>query len=123
MEKTTKKYSVTDQYSDLKTMFEGGEGQTENFDSLSSELINQLGELSTHGVKETEGITINLWKDRVWFLIEKAGLLPKYKDLGDSEYKEIVDVWYKGEEGSDEEEGDGLDEEEAYLNSDTDIEL
>jgi hypothetical protein len=51
------------------------------------------------GVTEVEGLQIDKWKDRVWNLIENAGLLPEYRDEeDDSKFVEIVDTWYTDED-------------------------
>ena len=90
-------FPVTNQFLNLKSMIKSVDLDLELFDQLSSDLINQLGILTQHGVKEVEGIDINLWKDRVWFLIEKVGLLPplaKHELLYEEE-EGGNDDWYK----------------------------
>jgi hypothetical protein len=48
-----------------------------------------------HGITEIEGKSLDAWKDRVWNLIENAGLLPEYRDEEDeSGFIEITDNWY-----------------------------
>jgi hypothetical protein len=68
------------------------------FDTLSTSLINTLGELTTRGVIEIEGLHIDKWKDRVWNLIENAGLLPEYSEEETTEVVEILDTWYTNED-------------------------
>lgn len=99
MAQTKSKNPITNQFLAIKEMYKGGEMDIELFDTLSRDLINTLGELTFHGVKEVEGKDINLWKDRVWNLIENAGLLPEYNEEDDDAiFEEIVDDWYELED-------------------------
>ena len=108
------KVSITNQYLELKSMVDSEKFDVEAFDQWSMSLINYLGELSLHGITKIEGLNMNLWKDRVWFLIEKAGLLPEYREPNpDLELEETIDLWYKEEEEEEE-----IDEEEAYQDRD-----
>jgi sulfur transfer protein SufE len=50
------------------------------------------------GITEVEGLHIDKWKDRVWNLIENAGLLPEYNDEETTEMVEILDTWYTSED-------------------------
>lgn len=45
-------------------------------DKMFDLCIVQLSKETINGVKEIEGVDINLWKTRVWTAVEKAGLLP-----------------------------------------------
>jgi len=86
---------ITNQFLALKEMYKGGNMDLELFNLLSTDLINTLGELTMHGITEIEGKSLDAWKDRVWNLIENAGLLPEYKDEDDeSGFIEITDKWY-----------------------------
>ena len=89
------KNPITNQFLALKEMYKGGKMDLELFDLLSRDLINTLGELTMHGITEIEGKSLDAWKDRVWNLIENAGLLPEYKDEEDEGgFIEITDNWY-----------------------------
>lgn len=91
-------YKVDIKFADLKEMFKKGDWG-EEFNSLSLEILDYLGELTFRGIPgdtKIEGITIDLWKDRVFHLIERAGLLPEYTDI-DEEEEEVQDDWYKNE--------------------------
>lgn len=70
----------------------------EAFDALSMDLINLLGEITMADITEVEGLHIDKWKDRVWNLIENAGLLPEYKGEDEEKFVEIVDTWYTDED-------------------------
>jgi hypothetical protein len=41
---------------------------------------------------------LDKWKDRVWNLIENAGLLPEYSEEETEDLVEILDTWYSTEE-------------------------
>jgi hypothetical protein len=94
------KFPITNQFLTLKNMFKDGVTNLEEFDYLSAKLLVDLTELTEHGVKgddKIEGVNLDLWKDRVWHLIERTGLLPEYKETEDEveEYEEEEDEWYK----------------------------
>ena len=61
-------------------------------DELTSDLIAHLAQLTERGITEVDGVSIDLYKDRVWWVVEKVGLLPEYKDEEEEE-EEIVDDW------------------------------
>jgi hypothetical protein len=56
--------------------------------------------LTDNGVEEIEGVSIDLYKDRTWWLIEKLGLLPEYRDEDEDldELDEVEDTYYKDED-------------------------
>jgi hypothetical protein len=96
------KFPITNQFLTLKNMFKDGVTNLEEFDYLSAKLLVDLTELTEHGVKgddKIEGVNLDLWKDRVWHLIERTGLLPEYKETEDEveEYEEEEDEWYKND--------------------------
>jgi hypothetical protein len=64
-------------------------------DGLTCDLIAHLAQLTQNGVTEVEGVPIDLYKDRTFWLIEKLGLLPEYRDE-DIEFDgdEIKDNYY-----------------------------
>jgi hypothetical protein len=98
MSKIKKENPITNQFLVLKEMYKKGPMDLEKFDDLSSNLIAQLSELTVRGLKEVEGETLDKWKDRVWNLIENAGLLPEYSEEETEELVEILDTWYSTEE-------------------------
>jgi hypothetical protein len=55
----------------------------EELDTLTCQLITDLAELTEAGITEIEGVSVDLMKDRVWWVVEKLGLLPEYKDEDD----------------------------------------
>jgi hypothetical protein len=75
-------------------MYKSKNFDIELFDEMSTNMIAILGEYTMRGIDEIERIPIEKWKDRVWNLIENAGLLPEYKDEDDYILEEIIDNWY-----------------------------
>jgi hypothetical protein len=99
MSKSKEENPITNRFLVLKEMYKGDSPiDIDLFDILSTSLINTLGELTTRGVIEIEGLHIDKWKDRVWNLIENAGLLPEYNDEETTEVVEILDTWYTNED-------------------------
>jgi len=95
---------VTPKWLKIKAMYEAGtNGSSEygtNFeikgelDELCLEFIDMIGDI-THemGFDATvEGVHLNLWKERIWSLVENAGLLPNIAWKDELE-DEIEDTW------------------------------
>lgn len=99
MSKSREENPITNRFLVLKEMYKGDSPiDIDLFDTLSTSLINTLGELTTRGIVEIEGLHIDKWKDRVWNLIENAGLLPEYNEEETTEMVEILDTWYTDED-------------------------
>jgi hypothetical protein len=97
MSKSKVKFPITNRFETIKSMYKNRNKDgfdLEAFDALSMDLINLLGECTMAGVTQIEGLHIDKWKDRVWNLIENAGLLPEYKEEDDDMLVEVVDNWY-----------------------------
>lgn len=93
-------FPITNQFLDLKQMFKSGVKDIEVFENLSGQLIITLAELTGEGYSGDEiieGVKLDLWKDRVWHLVERAGLLPEYKDEETQDFVSTLegDVWYQ----------------------------
>jgi hypothetical protein len=98
MSKSKTKFPITNRFEIIKAMYKNRNKNgfdLEAFDALSMDLINLLGECTTAGVTQIEGLHIDKWKDRVWNLIENAGLLPEYKEEDEDIFVEVVDNWYE----------------------------
>lgn len=71
----------------------------EEIDQLTCQLIADLADLTMAGVTEIDGVSIDLYKDRVFWVVEKVGLLPPYKDeddiFDDEDDFEEEDDYYK----------------------------
>jgi hypothetical protein len=90
------KHTIEIKFLDLKTKFKAGKLTTDEIDNLTCELILYLTLLTENGIKEINGVSIDLYKDRVFWIVEKAGLLPEYRDPEDEfEDIEIEDDYYK----------------------------
>jgi hypothetical protein len=96
--KSLTKFPFTNKFESLKQMYKGKNFDIDVFDGISTNLIAILGEYTMRGATEIEGITVEKWKDRVWNLIENAGLLPEYKDEDDYVFNEVIDTWYDEED-------------------------
>jgi hypothetical protein len=95
------KHTIEVRYSDLKTRFKSGELSIEEVDQITCELIAELAVLTERGITEINGTSIDLYKDRVWWIVEKAGLLPEYRDEEDDVDEEDLDEeddYYKVED-------------------------
>lgn len=91
------KHTIEIKYLDLKKRFKAKQITTEEVDQITCELIADLAVLTDRGFTEINGTSIDLMKDRVWWIIELAGLLPEYRDE-DIEEVEEVDDYYKVED-------------------------
>ena len=95
------KHSIEVKFLDLKTRFKSGEMNIEEVDQVTCELIAELAVLTINGITEINGVSIDLYKDRVWWIVEKAGLLPEYRDdedFIDESDEEEEDDYYKVED-------------------------
>ena len=48
-----------------------------------------------------DGVPIDIYKDRVWWVVEKIGLLPEYRNEEENIEEEIIDDWESYEEEDD----------------------
>jgi hypothetical protein len=95
------KHTIEVKYLDLKTRFKAGTISIEEVDQITCELIAELAVLTVKGYTEINGTSIDLMKDRVWWIVEKAGLLPEYRDEEDNIDEEGFDEeddYYKVED-------------------------
>jgi hypothetical protein len=97
-------------FMNIKTKFKAGDYDMVEMDGLTCDLIAHLAQLTQNGVEEIEGVSIDLYKDRTWWLIEKLGLLPEYRD----EDEEIEDVEIEDDYYSDDEEEVEIDDSKFY---------
>jgi hypothetical protein len=78
-----KKHTIEVKFLDLKNKFKLNQLTTEQIDQITSEIIAEMAVLTVKGFTEINGVPIDLYKDRVWWIVEKAGLLPEYRDEED----------------------------------------
>lgn len=107
---------VTPMWLQIKKMYEtetnGSSEYGSNFeiggvlDEISLEFVNMLGEITQHQGWDcvVEGVKMDLWKERIWSLIENAGLLAPIAWKTELEDEEKEDTWYMTEEEFDLEE-------------------
>ena len=84
-----KKQFLTPKWLEIKTMYEEGTNGSDKYgtnfpvkgelNELSNDFVDILGELTRQFGWECiiEEVHMNLWKERIWSLIENAGLLPE----------------------------------------------
>ena len=101
------KLVITPKWQKIKAMYEAGTNGSdkygENFeiegelDVLSLELIDMFGEITERFGFDyvIEDVKLDLWKERVWCLIENAGLLPEiaWRDDKESDRLEDEEKW------------------------------
>lgn len=83
-------FPITNQFLEIKQMSKTDDCDLEVFDGLCSKLLVDLARLTEDGMSgddEIEGVKLDLWKDRVWHLLEKMKILPEYKG------EDIVDIF------------------------------
>ena len=97
------KHPIEVKYLDLKKRFKAKEMSIEEVDLITCELIAELAILTEKNVTEINGVSIDLYKDRVFWIVEKAGLLPPYREEDEDldEDIEIEDDYYKVEDDFD----------------------
>jgi hypothetical protein len=96
------KHPIEVKYLDLKKRFKAKEMSIEEVDLITCELIAELAILTEKNVTEINGISIDLYKDRVWWIVENAGLLPEYRDEDEDIVDELEeDDYYKVEDDFD----------------------
>jgi hypothetical protein len=96
-----KKHPIEVKYLDLKKRFKAKEMSIEEVDLITCELITKLAILTEKNVTAINGVSIDLYKDRVWWIIENAGLLPEYRDEEDKVDEIEEDDYYKVEDDFD----------------------
>ena len=109
--KKVEKMFLTPKWQEIKSMYEaetnGLSAYGENFpidgelDMLTQHFVGYIGEITEKRGFDTilEGTKMDLWKERIWALIENAGLLPNiaWEDEREDEL-EIVDTWNQDED-------------------------
>ncbi len=86
---------IEKKFINIKTKFKSGDFDIVEMDGLTCDLIAHLAQLTLNGVTEVDGVPIDLYKDRTWWIVENIGLLPEYRGPKDEEEEgEIVDDYY-----------------------------
>lgn len=101
---------LTPKWLEIKSMFEsntnGSKEYGENFpidgefDLLTQHFVGMLGAITLKQGFDVvvEGVNMNLWKERIWSIIENAGLLPNIAWKDEIEDEEVEDTWNEVDE-------------------------
>jgi hypothetical protein len=76
---------LTKEWFSLNKKFKSGNYNVDELEKKSSMLIENLAELTLKGVTQIDNISMDMWKDRLWNLIENIGRLPELPDYNDLE--------------------------------------
>ena len=111
---------ITPRWLKIKEMYEAGTNGSKKYGTnfelggelnvLSLELVDMLGEITLRNGWGciVEDIEMDLWKKRVWSLIENAGLLDAIESKDEDEYDEFGEDGDYGDNWADDE-GEGID--------------
>ena len=107
-----KKEFLTPMWLEIKLMYETGTNGSDKYgtnfevkgelDNKASDFVDHIGAFTREFGWDCviEGVKMDLWKERIWSLIENAGLLPEIawkddlaKDLKIAEEEAEDDVW------------------------------
>ena len=126
------KQTVTPMWLEIKEIFQNDTNKSDKYgtnfpidgelDKKCHEFIDLMGKLTSEfgGYCTIEDIEMNLWKERIWSLVENAGLLPEIAWRDDKEKDRVEkETWY----AENEDEYDYLDEEPTDLNSNKNINI
>ena len=101
---------VTPKWQKIKAMYEAGTNGSVKYgtnfeiegelDQLCCEFIDLMGVITTEygWTCVIEDVKMDLWKERIWSLVENAGLLPEIAWRDGKEDNEIVDTWNSTDE-------------------------
>ncbi len=98
---------VTPKWQKIKAMYEAGTNGSDKYgtnfeiegelDLMCHEFIDMVGEITQDRGFDciVEDIKMDLWKERIWSLVENAGLLPEiaWRDDKESDRLEAEDKW------------------------------
>ena len=85
---------IEQKWSIIKEKSKSKDYDLEELDYLTCDLITHLAKLTEKGITEVEGISVDLYKDRVWWVVENIGLLPEYRDEDVEDILELIkDEW------------------------------
>ncbi len=110
--KKIKKSIVTPKWVKIKEMYQAGTNGSDKYgtnfevggelDMLCQEFIDMMGEITRKVGWDCviEDIKIDLWKERIWSLVENAGLLPEiaWRDDKESDRLEQENKWNSEDE-------------------------
>jgi hypothetical protein len=96
--KVLKSDTIKAQWLDIKEQYDTDDFDLEKMDYLTSDFIAQLAFLTSKGFTEIDGTSIDIYKDRVWRVIENIGLLPEYTSVDEESEVDMTDTWYINED-------------------------
>jgi hypothetical protein len=89
---------ITTEWLEIKGYYETKTFDPELLDEKCHHFIWRLSELTERNGFEcvVEGVKMDLWKERIWCLVENAGLLPEiaWKEELEAEKELADDDWY-----------------------------
>jgi hypothetical protein len=88
-----KKGYLTKEWFNLNKTYKSGTYNVDELEEKASILIDKLADLTVMGIKEIDNVSIDLWKDRLWMLIENIGRLPELPKYYELLEEEIEDNW------------------------------
>jgi hypothetical protein len=68
---------VVVKYQILKDGMKKNQFTIDEIDKITRELLDYLSELTVRGITQIGDETVDMYKERVWNLIERVGLLPE----------------------------------------------
>ena len=71
---------IHNKWMDIKEKFKSKEPPIEELDKLTQDLLAQLGALTSKGYTHVNEIDLDVYKNRVWNVVENIGLLPEVKE-------------------------------------------
>ena len=117
-----KRLILTNEWVEIKEMFEEGTNGCEDYgknfeiggklDILTRSFLDRLGDITTHKgyYCVIDGVKMNLWKERLWSVVENAGLLAPIAWKIDIAKQEEIDSQVALEEAKWDNEFDELDD-------------
>jgi hypothetical protein len=88
-----KKGYLTKEWFNLNKTYKSGIYNVDELEEKASILIDKLADLTVIGIKEIDNVSIDLWKDRLWMLIENIGRLPELPKYYELSEEETEDNW------------------------------
>lgn len=114
---------LTPKWVEIKEMFENGTNGSKEYgdnfpidgelDELTQHFIGMLGAITLKQGFDAvvEGVKMDLWKERIWSVVENAGLLPNIAWKDELAMEEVRDSWSEENNEFDYEE---YDDEQIY---------
>lgn len=104
---------VTPKWQEIKAMYEAGTNGSKEYgknfpldgelDELTQHFIGMIGAITLKQGFDAvvEDIKLDLWKERIWAVVENAGLLPDIAWRDDKALEEVRDYWSNNDDDDD----------------------